>query len=220
MADASSNVGETFRRAEKLKREVDALLETFAQPKAGGGSAVAAQQRLALLSADLVSSSQQVKEEVAAMPEKGRAAWDRKAQRLEEDVYVIQSAVDKQLGQFYKVSREEDNRKKLFGDRDKKKGPDDEMQSMARENRALRESSSALDEVLEQGRSILGNIVGQNKVLKMARRKLLDAANVMGVSQSLVNVIDRRSTGDKWLVYGGMSLTLFILLSLFYLLRM
>lgn len=160
------------------------------------------------------------REEVDAMPEKGRAGWDRKVNRLEEDVSVIQSAVDKQLGTFYRVRREEENRKKLLGDRKKRDGPDDEMQGLAKENKALRDSASALDEVLDQAGSILGNLVNQNKVLKNARRKLLDAASSFGVAQSLVNVIDRRQTGDKWLVYGGMALTLFILFSLWYLLRM
>jgi len=177
------------------------------------------QQRLAALFADFTNCTQLVREEVSAMPEKGRAAWDRKATRLEEDLSVLQQAVDKQLGQFYKVQREAENRKKLFGDKKKTDGPDDEMQGLARENKALRDSATALDEVLEQGRSIFGNLVNQNKVLKSARTKLLDAANVLGVSQSLVNVIDRRQTGDKWLVYGGMALTVFMLFSLWYLLR-
>ncbi|CAK9046315.1 unnamed protein product [Durusdinium trenchii] len=154
------------------------------------------------------------------MPEKGRMSWERKMNRLEEDVSMIQSAVDKQLGTFYRVKKEEENRKKLLGDRKKRDGPDDQMQGLAKENKSLRDSASALDEVLDQAGSILGNLVNQNKVLKNARRKLLDAANSIGVSQSLVNVIDRRQTGDKWLVYGGMALTLFILFSLWYLLRM
>ncbi|CAE7675694.1 bos1, partial [Symbiodinium sp. KB8] len=215
---ATGDVSSLLRKAETLKRDVDSTLEGFAANKAG--SDVAMQQRLAALFADLTNTTQRVREEVDAMPEKGRAAWDRKTTRLEEDVSVIQNAVDKQLGAFYRVKREEENRKKLLGDRKKKDGPDDETQGLVRENRSLRDSAAALDEVLEQAGSIFGNLVNQNKVLKNARRKLLDAANSIGVSQSLVNVIDRRQTGDKWLVYGGMALTLFILFSLWYLLRM
>ncbi|CAE7209954.1 bos1 [Symbiodinium necroappetens] len=218
MAKATGDVSSLLRKAETLKRDVDSTLEGFAANKAG--SDVAMQQRLAALFADLTNTTQRVREEVDAMPEKGRAAWDRKTTRLEEDVSVIQNAVDKQLGAFYRVKREEENRKKLLGDRKKKDGPDDETQGLVRENRSLRDSAAALDEVLEQAGSIFGNLVNQNKVLKNARRKLLDAANSIGVSQSLVNVIDRRQTGDKWLVYGGMALTLFILFSLWYLLRM
>eukprot|EP00933_Yihiella_yeosuensis_P068204 TRINITY_DN73598_c0_g1_i1.p1 TRINITY_DN73598_c0_g1~~TRINITY_DN73598_c0_g1_i1.p1 ORF type:complete len:221 (-),score=46.00 TRINITY_DN73598_c0_g1_i1:55-717(-) len=219
MASATSNVNETFRRAEKLKREVDQILEGMAASQVKqGGSDVATQQRLSCLASDLQSAARQVKEEVAAIPERSRGTWDRKAMRLDEDVVAILGAVDKQLGQFYKVRKEEEDRQKLFGDRSKKTDGDDDM-AMARENKALRDSHNALDEVIAQGNSILGNLVGQNKMLKNARKKLLDAANVMGISQSLVNVIDRRNTGDKWLVYGGMCFILFLLFSLFYLLR-
>ena len=79
-----------------------------------------------------------------------------------------------------KVKRDEENRKKLLGDRKKKDGPDDETQvkeifckpwrhacdfarfrqGLVRENRSLRDSAAALDEVLEQAGSIFGNLVG------------------------------------------------------------
>mmetsp|Transcript_5890 Transcript_5890/g.10645 ORF Transcript_5890/g.10645 Transcript_5890/m.10645 type:complete len:218 (-) Transcript_5890:215-868(-) len=216
--EATNDVNSLIRKAETLKRNVDSALEGLAANKAG--SDVALQQRLAALFADLTNTTQRIREEVDAMPEKGRASWERKTSRLEEDVSAIQSAVDKQLGAFYKVKKDEENRNKLLGDRKKKDGPDDEMQGLVRENRSLKDSASALDEVLEQAGSIFGNLVNQNKVLKNAQRKIWDAANSIGVSQSLVGVIDRRQTGDKWLVYGGMVLTLFILFSLWYLLRM
>ncbi|CAK0845642.1 unnamed protein product [Prorocentrum cordatum] len=112
------------------------------------------------------------------------------------------------------------DRARLFSGRQTDKKSDDETQEMLKENRGLREANSALDEVLESGKGILDNLIGQNTVLKGARKKLLDAANVMGVSNSLVKVIDRRQTGDKYIVYGGMAFVLFLLLSLWYLLRM
>merc|ERR1712110_72273 len=110
----------------------------------------------------------------------------------------IQKDVDKQLGQFYKIQKQEEQRNQLFDGRKSKK-VDDDTQNLVKENKALRDSGSALDDVIGQGQQILGNLVGQNKVLKNARKKLLDAANVLGVSASLVSVIDRRQTADKWL---------------------
>lgn len=119
----------------------------------------------------------------------------------------------------------------MLGDRKKKDGPDDAAQAplfklrevlrevlpwcqgLAKENRALKDSASALDEVLEQAGSILGNLVGelsaftsllrlsesvsevnQNKVLKNARRKLLDAANSIGAAS-----LDRKSLKSRCL---------------------
>eukprot|EP00930_Biecheleria_cincta_P075300 TRINITY_DN62464_c0_g1_i1.p1 TRINITY_DN62464_c0_g1~~TRINITY_DN62464_c0_g1_i1.p1 ORF type:complete len:220 (+),score=60.79 TRINITY_DN62464_c0_g1_i1:67-726(+) len=217
---AGSDVSALFRKAEQLKREIDSVLESFAAPKDKRGSDIALQQRLAALFSDLTASSQHIREEVSSMSdERSRISWDRKASKIEEDVAVIEKAVEKQIGAVYKLKKQEEDRKKLFGDRKKNDGPADDEQALAREHSSLAASNNALDDVLEQANAIFGNLVGQNTVLKNARRKLLDAANVMGVSQSLVNVIDRRQTGDKWLVYGGMALTLFILFSLWYLLR-
>ena len=40
--------------------------------------------------------------------------------------------------------------------------------------------------------------------LQAAHRKMLDALNSVGLSDSLLRVIERRQRLDKWLVYGGM----------------
>lgn len=40
--------------------------------------------------------------------------------------------------------------------------------------------------------------------MQSAHRKLLDTLNSVGLSDSLMRVIERRQTLDKWIVYGGM----------------
>jgi len=95
--------------------------------------------------------------------------------------------------------REEDNRQELFGRR-----KESSEQSLLKENRGLEDAHSMLDSMLGQGQSTLDQMRKQNNVLKNAKRKMLDVANVMGLSSSLVGVIDRRQTVDKWIVYGGM----------------
>merc|ERR1719321_1817542 len=161
----------------------------------------------------------EIRQAVDSMTDKNKPVWTRRVAGLEDDADNIQKSLEKQLGSFFRAQQEEENRQKLFGDRTNKKDDDDQTKSLIKESRALQQSSAMLDNALEQGRDILGNIVNQNKTLKGAKRKLLDAANVMGVSASLVSVIDRRHTTDKWIVYGCMLLTLFILFSLWYLLK-
>eukprot|EP00401_Gymnodinium_catenatum_P045834 CAMPEP_0117551506 /NCGR_PEP_ID=MMETSP0784-20121206/49226_1 /TAXON_ID=39447 /ORGANISM="" /LENGTH=221 /DNA_ID=CAMNT_0005348547 /DNA_START=80 /DNA_END=742 /DNA_ORIENTATION=- len=215
----TNDVSGLYRKTFQLKGELEKELEAFVTQKntgaQGGTSPVAAQQRLAMQSAEFAKNVVELRSAVSSLPEKGRALWERRACNLEDDASSIQSSLDKHLGQYYKVRREEENRKALFGEpRAGGGGADDETKSMLKERNSLRDSSNMLDEVLGQGQGILDGLVGQNQILKGAKRKLLDAANVMGVSASLVQVIDRRQTGDKWLVYGGMALTLFILFSL------
>jgi len=44
--------------------------------------------------------------------------------------------------------------------------------------------------------------------LKQTRKRLLDAANTVGLSRELIGVIDRMSTQDTILFFGGAVLTL------------
>ena len=47
--------------------------------------------------------------------------------------------------------------------------------------------------------------------MQAAHKKVLDVANTMGLSQSLIRIIERREFVDKMIVYGGMLLTLGLL---------
>lgn len=61
-----------------------------------------------------------------------------------------------------------------------------------RESHALREHSfiqnteNQLDAFIAQGRSVLGNLVEQRGILKNTRRRLLDAANSVGMSREVI----------------------------------
>lgn len=85
-----------------------------------------------------------------------------------------------------------------------------------RESHALREHSfiqnteHQLDAFIAQGRSMLGNLVEQRSIFKQTRKRLLDAANTMGLSRELIGVIDRMSTQDTILFFVGATITLVI----------
>ena len=60
----------------------------------------------------------------------------------------------------------------------------------------------------------------QRSALKGIERKVLDLANTLGVSNSVMRVIERRQLVDKAIVYGGMLLTLWLLWFVFVHLRL
>ena len=68
----------------------------------------------------------------------------------------------------------------------------------SREEHALREHSfiqnteSALDDFIAQGRAVLDDLVDQRNVLKGTRKRLLDAANTLGMSRDVIGWIERR----------------------------
>lgn len=213
----SEGIAETWRRLTKQKAELEKELEALVEQK--GVPSVATSQRLSLLSSGFVRDVANFEADVAAMQAKEKRSWEKRAENLSEDAVQIEGSIGKQLGHFFKKQKEDSDRERLFGDKSKRGGDDGGLRSQLSERSALEKANQMMDDVLGQGGQVFSNLLQQNQTLKLARKKLLDAANVIGVSSSLVNVIDRRQTGDKWLVYGGMVLTLFVLFSLWYLLR-
>jgi golgi SNAP receptor complex member 2 len=68
----------------------------------------------------------------------------------------------------------------------------------SREQHALREHSfihnteTQLDAFIAQGQEVLNNLVDQRQMLKGTQRKLLDAANTLGLSRNVIGWIERR----------------------------
>jgi len=76
---------------------------------------------------------------------------------------------------------------------------------------ALGRTNRYMDDVLGQGAEILQNLQDQRDVLKGAKRKLLDVANSLGMSDTVIRLIERRSVGDKYILIGGMVATCFFM---------
>ncbi|KIJ67878.1 hypothetical protein HYDPIDRAFT_107406 [Hydnomerulius pinastri MD-312] len=87
--------------------------------------------------------------------------------------------------------------------------------STLREHHALHEhtfiqnTEARLDEFLAQGREVLDNLVDQRNVLKGTQKRLLDAANTLGLSRDVIGWIERRSTQDMYIFFGGAVFTFF-----------
>jgi len=80
---------------------------------------------------------------------------------------------------------------------------------MNREQHALREQSffsqqnAALDEYLERGRAVLGDLGTQNEMLKGAQKRMYDVASTLGISGDTIRMVERRAKQDKWIFWGG-----------------
>ncbi|EPT04462.1 hypothetical protein FOMPIDRAFT_1113481 [Fomitopsis schrenkii] len=78
-----------------------------------------------------------------------------------------------------------------------------------REQHALREHSfihnteTRLDDFIAQGRAVLDDFVEQRTMLKGTQRRLLDAANTLGLSKDVIGWIERRSTQDMYIFFAG-----------------
>ncbi|KAF2760592.1 V-snare-domain-containing protein [Pseudovirgaria hyperparasitica] len=78
-----------------------------------------------------------------------------------------------------------------------------------REGHALRESSfmsqtnAQLDEFLDRGRAVLGDLGTQREMLKGTQKRLYGVANTLGISNDTIRMVERRAKQDKWIFYAG-----------------
>ncbi|KAJ7497403.1 golgi SNAP receptor complex member bos1 [Mycena latifolia] len=95
------------------------------------------------------------------------------------------------------------------------RGPTPQPGFGTREQQALDEhtfiqnTEARLDDFLAQGREVLDNLRDQRNILKGTQRRLLDAANTLGLSRNVIGWIERRSTQDMYIFLGGAVFTFF-----------
>ncbi|ORX57981.1 hypothetical protein DM01DRAFT_1301891 [Hesseltinella vesiculosa] len=81
----------------------------------------------------------------------------------------------------------------------------------ARESAFADRTDSQLDDFITQANTLLENLADQHGILKKAQRRLMDTFSTLGVSQNVIRYIERRTTQDKWIFYGGLVITMIIL---------
>ena len=64
-------------------------------------------------------------------------------------------------------------------------------------------TNAQLDEYIERGRAVLGDLGQQREVLKGTQKKLYTVANTLGISGDTIRMVERRAKQDKWIFWGG-----------------
>ena len=78
-------------------------------------------------------------------------------------------------------------------------------------NAALQRSNRGVDDLLSHGQTILDSLRDQRGMMKGIRKKMLDVASMLGMSNTVMRLIERRSDGDKYVLFGGMIVTCVIM---------
>lgn len=64
-------------------------------------------------------------------------------------------------------------------------------------------TNAQLDEFLERGRLVLGDLSQQRDMLKGTQKRLYSVANTLGVSGDTIRMVERRAKQDKWIFGAG-----------------
>ncbi|KAI8832802.1 hypothetical protein BJ741DRAFT_613779 [Chytriomyces cf. hyalinus JEL632] len=85
------------------------------------------------------------------------------------------------------------------------------MDGMLKENESLTASDGRLDEFIQMGRGALNELYEQRQLLKSTQRRMYDIANTLGLSSTVIKYIEKRASQDRWVLFGGMVVTLLLM---------
>ncbi|KAK6126568.1 hypothetical protein DH2020_039679 [Rehmannia glutinosa] len=146
---------------------------------------------------------------IASKPQ--RDLWKRKVEQVSEEAESFRTSLDKYQSRRQKRIQEAQERAELLGrangDSHVLRIFDEEAQAME----SVRRSSRLLEDSFATGVAILSKYSEQRDHLKRAQRKALDVLNTLGLSNSLLRLIERRNRVDKWIKYAGMVLTIVVI---------
>ncbi|NP_001150251.1 Membrin-11 [Zea mays] len=150
-----------------------------------------------------------------SIPAKGqRDLWKRKVEQLSEEVDSLKETLDRHSLRQKKRILEAKERAELFERANGESSHvlrifDDEAQA----KQSARNSSRMLEEAYETGVGILHKYADQRDRLKSAQRKALDVLNTVGLSNSVLKLIERRHRVDRWIAYAGMVITVVVMIA-------
>lgn len=79
-------------------------------------------------------------------------------------------------------------------------------------NWCVNENEAILTVILfVSGSNILETLKYNRETIKGAHRRLIDLANTLGLSNATISLIERRVSQDKYVLFGGMFVTLTII---------
>lgn len=231
MAGTGTTLSDLYSSAQRMKLELrEGLeqlerLESFADytahagPDPGGGGRVALSpdtvQGLRLKLAELQRVSTEMDRMWRSQVNKAqRDLWRRKVEHIAEEAGALRAALDSVVGREARRAAERAEREELI--RRSATGDGAAVVSeMEADNAALataRSSARILEETLQTGYATLKRMAEQREVLKGAQRRALDVLNYMGLSETVLKRIGRRQRVDRWISYGGMLLTVVVVL--------
>nr|ACO10315.1 Golgi SNAP receptor complex member 2 [Caligus rogercresseyi] len=143
--------------------------------------------------------------------------------QLKVDVRHLGASSSSIMGKRATLAREESNRERLLTTkfRTNAAAASEENtsilidQALQHQEGPIR-SNTGLDDLLGQGQAMLENLRDQKGMIKGFQRKLMDISSTLGMSSTVMRVIERRTEGDKYIFFGGMALTSLIVFLVIY----
>mmetsp|Transcript_24204 Transcript_24204/g.75695 ORF Transcript_24204/g.75695 Transcript_24204/m.75695 type:complete len:203 (+) Transcript_24204:57-665(+) len=198
-----TSLAELLPRAGKLKYEIRVALNGV---EAGRGDASDCEMQLGELRRQLQTLTSLLNSE---RPDK-RPLWRMKIDELRHEADFL--AAD--LRRFQQARQTAMHREQLFHRR--YVASSTAIDDLMAEGDSLKRSSAQVDELMEDGRAAMASLGEQRERLKATHRNVLSMINTLGLSNSVMRMIQSRQKNDRYIVFGGMALCLLILFACIY----
>lgn len=73
-----------------------------------------------------------------------------------------------------------------------------------------------VDDMIMTGHGVLDSLRSQRETLKGAQKRILDIGNTLGLSNHTMKIIEKRISEDKYVLFGGMGVTLLVIILVIY----
>lgn len=73
-----------------------------------------------------------------------------------------------------------------------------------------------VDDMIMTGHGVLDSLKSQRETLKGAQKRILDIGNTLGLSNHTMKIIEKRISEDKYVLFGGMAVTLLVIILVIY----
>jgi len=192
------------------------LRRQLAQLATGQDKSIFLQGTLATGVKTLTEICTKLQEDVGTVPASKRELWTIKVQQLVAEYHELKRSVESQFYEINRESQEEEERRKLFGDRDRDSR--DGQMHMGEELKRWTDMSHSLSntqrialEIQNMATGIAHAISDQNVTLKKIHRTVMDLVNTFETARSVMRMIEKRQYTDKMIVYAGIFIILVFL---------
>lgn len=192
-----TSLAELLPRAGKLKYEIRLALNSV---ESGQGDVTDCAMQVSELERQLETLASLLDSE---RPDR-RPLWRLKIDELRHETNFLKN----DLRRFEMARQTAYQRDQLFHRRSV--ASTDAVQDLTAEGDSLKRSGSQLDELMESGRATMSSLAMQRERLKATHRNALSMINTLGLSNSVMRMIQSRQKNDRYIVYAGMFLCLLV----------
>eukprot|EP01117_Protostelium_nocturnum_P020059 TRINITY_DN8866_c0_g1_i1.p1 TRINITY_DN8866_c0_g1~~TRINITY_DN8866_c0_g1_i1.p1 ORF type:complete len:217 (-),score=74.99 TRINITY_DN8866_c0_g1_i1:191-841(-) len=209
----ASTLDARYKEANRLLLESRDQLE---QIETGMETTIQVESKISTNLNSLSRLSELLETQIDSQPPAKKELWRIRVKQLSDECRSLRSSLSNYLQERYKKTKQEEERNQLFERRTAKAGGGSNLATIQKEGDSLETSIHMVSDLQQSGMAILEGINSQNDLIRNIQKKVYDVGISIGLSKSVMRVIERKIFVDRLIIYGGMVLTLIFIFVLWY----